>query len=122
MDDETVPDHEARGEDDRVAAGTGADENTAAEPSVPPVLHAGLVGELSKKDPLFRQWWASHYVAIKRSGTRRYNHPLVGELTLEWETLTADADPDQQLIVFTAQPGTPSHSALKTLATSVAGT
>lgn len=122
MDDETVPDHESRGEDDRVAAGTGADENTAAEPSVPPSSSRGARRGVVDERSLFRQWWASHYVAIKRSGTRRYNHPLVGELTLEWETLTADADPDQQLIVFTAQPGTPSHSALKTLATSVAGT
>jgi len=34
-----------------------------------------------------------------RPGTRRYNHPVVGEITLEWEALTSDAELDQQLVV-----------------------
>ena len=54
-------------------------------------------------------------MASIRSGKRRYNHPVVGDLTLEWQTLTSDADPDQQLIVFTAEPGTPSQRALQEL-------
>ncbi len=36
---------------------------------------ATLVGELSVQDPLFRQWWARHRVAIKRRGTRTFDHP-----------------------------------------------
>jgi transcriptional regulator with XRE-family HTH domain len=76
---------------------------------------AALVGELSVKDSRFREWWAGHYVASIRSGKRRYNHPVVGDLTLEWQTLTSVADPDQQLIVFTAEPGTPSRRALQEL-------
>ena len=77
---------------------------------------ATLVGELSLKDPQFRQWWAAHHVAVKRRGSRNYNHPIVGEITLDWDTLTSTADPDQRIIIFTAEPGSPSEQALRLLA------
>jgi hypothetical protein len=34
----------------------------------------------------------------------------VGEITLDWNTLTSDAGPEQQLIVYTAEPGSPSET------------
>lgn len=77
---------------------------------------ATLVGELSVREPQFREWWAGHYVASIRGGTRRYNHPVVGELTLDWQALTLDTDPDQQIVVFTAERGSPSDRALTELA------
>jgi len=63
-------------------------------------------------------WWAGHHVAIKRRGTRTYIHLVVGEITLDWDTFTYDADPDQQLIVNTAEPGSPSEQALRIPASS----
>jgi transcriptional regulator with XRE-family HTH domain len=77
---------------------------------------AELVGDLSIRDDQFRQWWAGTHVAVKRRGSRTYNHPIVGELTLDWEPLTSDAEPDQQLIVYTAEPGSSSEQALRELA------
>lgn len=77
---------------------------------------AELVGELSIKDPQFRQWWAGTHVAFKRRGTRTYDHPVVGEITLDWDALTSDAEPDQQLIIYTAEPRSPSEKALRDLA------
>jgi transcriptional regulator with XRE-family HTH domain len=77
---------------------------------------AELIGDLSIRDAQFRQWWAGTHVAVKRRGTRRYNHPVVGEITLEWDALTSDAEPDQQLIVYTAEPGSRSEEALSELA------
>jgi transcriptional regulator with XRE-family HTH domain len=77
---------------------------------------AELVGDLSIRDVQFRQWWAGTHVAVKRRGTRRYNHPVVGEITLEWDALTSDAEPDQQLLVYTAEPGSRSEQALRELA------
>jgi transcriptional regulator with XRE-family HTH domain len=77
---------------------------------------AELVGDLSIRDEQFRQWWAGTHVAVKRRGTRTYNHPVVGEITLDWDPLTSDADPDQQLIIFTAEPGSYSEQALHELA------
>ena len=53
---------------------------------------------------------------MKRRGTRTYNHLVVGEITLDWDPLTSDADPDQQLIIFTAEPGSRSEHALHELA------
>jgi transcriptional regulator with XRE-family HTH domain len=75
-----------------------------------------LVGDLSIRDGQFRQWWAGTHVAVKRRGTRTYTHPVVGEITLEWDALTSDAEPDQQLVVYTAEPGSRSEQALRELA------
>ncbi|WP_326687296.1 helix-turn-helix domain-containing protein [Streptomyces sp. NBC_01795] len=75
-----------------------------------------LVGELSVRDPHFRQWWAAHHVAARTVGTKTLHHPVAGKLTLDWDTLTAGTDPDQQLIVWTAEVGTSSHDGLRTFA------
>ncbi|MFC9659500.1 hypothetical protein ACFVJ5_04625 [Nocardia sp. NPDC127606] len=75
-----------------------------------------LVGELSVRDPNFRQWWGAHHVAAHTMGTKTFRHPVAGELTLEWETLSSSIDPEQRLVVLTAAPGTPSHDALRILA------
>jgi transcriptional regulator with XRE-family HTH domain len=77
---------------------------------------AELVGDLSIRDAQFRQWWAGTHVAVKRRGSRTYDHPVVGQVTLEWDALTSDAEPDQQLIVFTPEPGSRSEQALRELA------
>lgn len=74
-----------------------------------------LVGELSVRDPDFRTWWGDHRVAVRTSGTKALRHPVVGELALDWSTLTDTSDPDQQLIALTAAPGTPAHDALRLL-------
>ncbi|MFF0712207.1 helix-turn-helix domain-containing protein [Streptomyces bauhiniae] len=75
-----------------------------------------LVGDLSIKDQHFRRWWAAHNVAAQTSGVKKLRHPLVGELTLDWETLFLAADPDQQLVVWTAAPDTASQEGLAFLA------
>jgi MmyB-like transcription regulator ligand binding domain len=77
---------------------------------------AALVGDLSIRDAQFRQWWAGTHVAAKRRGTRRYNHPVVGEITLDWDAFTSDAEPDQQVVIYTAEPGSRSEQALRELA------
>ncbi len=77
---------------------------------------AALVGELSVQDPHFRRWWGDHHVAARTMGTKTFHHPVAGDLTLDWDTLTASIDAEQQLVVLTAEPGTPSHDALRILA------
>ncbi|MBF6245685.1 helix-turn-helix domain-containing protein [Nocardia elegans] len=74
-----------------------------------------LVGELSIADPQFRQWWAARHVARQEFGTKTLNHPEVGELTLDWDTFRYAGDPDQQLVLWSAQPGTTSHEKLRIL-------
>ena len=38
--------------------------------------------------------------------------PLVGDLELEWSALTWNADPDMQVVAWTAVPGTASYQRL----------
>lgn len=47
---------------------------------------ADLVGELSAHDRDFRSWWSSQEVAHHNtSGRKRYQHPTVGEFSLDWQ-------------------------------------
>lgn len=76
-----------------------------------------LVGELSVQDKDFGQWWGEgHHVASRSTGTKRFRHPVAGELVLDWDTLTCSKEPDQELVVWTAEPGTPSYDGLRVLA------
>ncbi|MEV2277996.1 helix-turn-helix transcriptional regulator [Nocardiopsis sp. NPDC049922] len=74
---------------------------------------AALVGELSMKSDAFRRLWAAHDVKEKGYGTKRIRHPVVGELTLSYETFTLPHDPYQSLIAYHAEPGSPSEEALR---------
>lgn len=76
---------------------------------------AALVGELSMKSADFRRMWARHDVRDKTHGTKRFLHPIVGELTLSWETLALRDDSDQTLITYTAEAGSESETALRLL-------
>ncbi|MFD5179864.1 helix-turn-helix transcriptional regulator [Nocardia sp. NPDC058379] len=74
-----------------------------------------LVGELSIADAQFRQWWAARHVTRQEFGTKTLIHPEVGELTLNWDTFRDTGDTDQQLVLWSADPGTSSHDKLRIL-------
>ncbi|MFJ7066703.1 helix-turn-helix transcriptional regulator [Streptomyces sp. NPDC101115] len=76
-----------------------------------------LVGELSVKSEEFRSLWAAHTVTDKGHGQKRLRHPLVGEMTLQYESLKVSGDdPDLMLVTYHAEPGSPSADALRLLA------
>jgi transcriptional regulator with XRE-family HTH domain len=75
-----------------------------------------LVGELSIADQQFREWWAAHHVAHQEYGTKKLNHPVVGELMLDWDTFRYAAAPGQQLVLWSAEPGSVSEQRLEALA------
>lgn len=75
-----------------------------------------LVGELSTRSELFRTLWAAHDVRTHGTGTKRFNHPIVGELTLVFEELAITAEPGRVLLIYTAEPGSPSAERLRLLA------
>ncbi|GAU67904.1 putative DNA-binding protein [Streptomyces sp. NBRC 110611] len=77
---------------------------------------ASLITELSVRSAEFRRLWAAHDVQDKGFGREVLHHPVAGRLTLSYETLTLPADPDQQLITYHAEPGSPSAEALRRLA------
>ena len=75
-----------------------------------------LVGELSTNSELFRRRWASQDVRFHRSGHKRLRHPVVGQLDLDFEAMELPTEPGPQLNIYTAAAGTPTHDALKLLA------
>ncbi|MFF2316926.1 helix-turn-helix domain-containing protein [Arthrobacter sp. NPDC058097] len=77
---------------------------------------AELVGDLSVFDGDFRRWWGDYQVAVRSRGVKHFHHPIVGDLALDWATLTHADDPDQQLVFWSAEPGSPTHRRLRTLA------
>jgi transcriptional regulator with XRE-family HTH domain len=81
---------------------------------------AELVDELSVRDADFRRWWADHDVHRHSHGAHRLRHPVIGELTLNYETLAHTADPEQFLGLHTAEPGSRSEQALRLLASHAA--
>lgn len=74
-----------------------------------------LVGELATHSDDFRTWWGGHTVRTHTSGSKRINHPLVGELTLGYETLAVPSTPDVSLATYLPEPGSPSADALDLL-------
>ncbi|OLT11702.1 transcriptional regulator [Pseudonocardia sp. CNS-139] len=77
---------------------------------------SALVGELSVRNADFRRLWATHDVKEKRRGVQRLRHPLVGELTLSYESFTPLGDAGQSLVTYHAEPASPSADALRLLA------
>lgn len=75
-----------------------------------------LVGELSTRDDAFRTRWGSHNVRHHGTGTKRFHHQAVGELTLAYEGLEMAAEPGLTLTVYAAEPGSPSEEGLRLLA------
>jgi transcriptional regulator with XRE-family HTH domain len=80
-----------------------------------PLLSA-LVGELSVKSEEFRRLWATHDVKEKNFGVKQLHHPLVGDLTLNFESFPLSDGTGQALITYHAEPGSPSAEALRLLA------
>ncbi|MEU5886503.1 helix-turn-helix transcriptional regulator [Streptomyces sp. NPDC047461] len=77
---------------------------------------SALVGELSVKSEVFRRLWATHDVKEKGYGVKHFRHPLVGDLSLSFESFRLSDDSEQVLITYHAEPGSPSAEALRLLA------
>ncbi|MCT9093762.1 helix-turn-helix transcriptional regulator [Streptomyces sp. ASQP_92] len=75
-----------------------------------------LVGELSTRSDDFRTRWGAHNVRHHGTGTKRFHHHAVGEMTLAYEGLEMAAEPGLTLTIYTAEPASPSDEALRLLA------
>ncbi|WSS10464.1 hypothetical protein OG320_21230 [Microbispora sp. NBC_01189] len=89
----------------------------ARYPDAPEVT--GLVDELLAGSPEFAALWASHEVEGPHTLCKTFRHPMVGPVVVNCDTLDI-ADRDQQVVIYTAVPGSPSEEALRLL--SVIGT
>jgi transcriptional regulator with XRE-family HTH domain len=77
---------------------------------------ADLVGDLAVRDPDFRQWWADHDVDLRDHGSKRYHHPVVGELELGYEAFTPVGEPELVFGLHTVEANSASAAALNLLA------
>jgi hypothetical protein len=75
-----------------------------------------LIGELATRSDEFRVRWAAHNVRLHHSGTKCFQHPVVGALDLAFEAMDLPAEPGLTLTAYTAEPGAPSADALRLLA------
>jgi transcriptional regulator with XRE-family HTH domain len=75
-----------------------------------------LIGELSTRSEPFRTLWAAHNVRTHDTGIKRFHHPLVGELTLNFEAMELVADPGLTMFIYTAEAGSKSEQVLNLLA------
>jgi transcriptional regulator with XRE-family HTH domain len=75
-----------------------------------------LIGELSTRSDTFRTRWAAHNVRFHDTGSKRFHHPVVGDLELTFETMQLAADAGLMLFVYTAEVASRSEEALSLLA------
>jgi hypothetical protein len=52
---------------------------------------------------------------MRATGLKRIQHPVVGDLDLNYEGLNLTADRGLPLLAYTAEPGSPSHERLQLL-------
>ena len=101
---------------DRVAAEAAALLRTLAGQNPYDQGLTELVGELSTRSDTFRTLWAAHNVRQHRTGVKRFRHPVVGDMTLAYESMQLTADQGVVLNAYVAEPGTPSAENLALLA------
>ncbi|MFG1947796.1 helix-turn-helix transcriptional regulator [Nonomuraea sp. NPDC048826] len=74
----------------------------------------GLVAELLDASPDFARLWERHDVQAAPTLTKTFRHPVVGEITVNCDSLTL-TDRDQHLVLYSAPPGSPAAEALALL-------
>jgi transcriptional regulator with XRE-family HTH domain len=75
-----------------------------------------LVGELSTRSDEFRRRWGAHNVRRHSTGVKAFHHPVVGDLTLQYQVAELVGEPGLALTIYTAEPGSASEANLRLLA------
>jgi transcriptional regulator with XRE-family HTH domain len=75
---------------------------------------AEVVDALLGASAEFTALWSTHEVGVRRTESKRFEHPAVGVLDLHCQTLQ-DPDQGQTLLVYTATPGSESYEKLQLL-------
>ncbi|MEU4893324.1 helix-turn-helix transcriptional regulator [Streptomyces sp. NPDC044780] len=102
------------------------DWNRAAQATVANLRHAAgyepdnprlreLVDTLTRSSADFARLWDSHTVRGKTHEAKRFLHPDVGPLTLDYQAFDVREAPGQQLVIYHAEPGSSSAEALHLL-------
>ena len=76
---------------------------------------AEVLGELMIQSDAFTFVWMQHDVRPRTSGTKRFHHSQVGDINLRYDSFTVGEAPDQQLLIYSAEPGSADADALQLL-------
>ncbi|MET8684289.1 helix-turn-helix transcriptional regulator [Streptomyces sp. NPDC004732] len=71
-----------------------------------------LVGELLLKSPDFARIWERYDVCERGGGTKSFDHPKVGLMTLTYEVMTLARTGGQRMVVYQAPRDTPDEKAM----------
>jgi transcriptional regulator with XRE-family HTH domain len=77
---------------------------------------AELIDDLQARSPEFDRWWNEHRVYQRTYGTKQLRHPVVGDLSIDYETVTLPGDKETTVFLYTTEPNSPSQRALNLLA------
>ena len=77
---------------------------------------SNLIGELSTRSEEFRTRWATHDVRSHDAGVKHIRHPIVGDISLDFDAMSVDAHRSLRLMVYTARPNSRDSEALGLLA------
>ncbi|GAA3102488.1 hypothetical protein GCM10017687_12100 [Streptomyces echinatus] len=73
-----------------------------------------LIAELTATSADFARLWNSQELRIDHHVRQVFLHPQVGPIELDFDVLTVP-DRDQQVVIFTAEPGSSAHQNLQLL-------
>lgn len=71
-----------------------------------------LIDELTSASPEFERLWDRHEVRGKSHEAKSFFHADVGSFTLGYQAFDVRSAPDQQLVVYQAEPGLRDAAAL----------
>lgn len=91
----------------------GLRRNHGEAPGDPRVT--AILTELLNTSAEFAELWGQHDVRGKSLAVKTFRHPDVGELTLSMQTFAVRSTPGQELVVYQAEPGSPSADAVRLL-------
>jgi transcriptional regulator with XRE-family HTH domain len=89
----------------RAAAATGRPNETLST----------LVGELTAASPEFARFWADYRLFEHTFGVKQFWHEAVGEMRINYQTLELPGEQGQTVVVYSADPGSPSEEKLRIL-------
>lgn len=104
---------------DAVASEHVATLRSAIGANVDDARFRGLVNDLLHQSPDFGRLWGRLEVRHKGPGFKRFTHPLVGILDLDYDTMAVNGTEGQTLVVYHAEPGGHDAQALAQLASTL---
>lgn len=92
---------------------TGLRQLSATEPAATDV--SDLVAELAEASTDFRRLWDRYDIDLYVTGSQELRHPLVGELTIDYQVLEIQGEGGLTLMAYHAEPGSPEYEAFARL-------